>query len=139
MTSQTIQLSSLGWEENPWGLDHGRSDDALRLVLGNASLYVLVQRVRAFVCMDVKVRLCVYMSTHDLDLQLLGREGRLCRYFLLFNYKQFSYPEGENITTKLAAALPTPQNQGPSLRCYVSTGSGDGRPRSLPVPGRSRA
>ena len=137
MTSQTIQLSSVGWDENPWGPDSGRSE-TLRLVLGGAILYVLVQRVWAFACMDDKVRLCVQVSTRDLDLQLFGREGRLCRYFLPFNYKQFCYPEGENITPKLAAALPTPQNQGPSLRRCVSTGSGDGRPGSWPVPSRPR-
>lgn len=68
--------------------------------------------VQAFVCRDIKVRLCTRVSTCDLDLQPFGRAGQGCRYFLPFNYKQFSYPEGENIPPQLAAYPPSPSTKG---------------------------
>lgn len=85
--------------------------------------------------MDVKVRLFAHVSTRDLDLQLFRRERRLCRYFLPFNYKQLSCPEGENIPSQLTA--PT-QYQSPSLRCPVYLGPGAGRPGSWLSPSRPR-
>lgn len=67
-----------------------------------------MQEVQAWVCMDVKVRLYAHVSTRDLNLQLFRRE-RLCSYFLPFNYKQVSCPEGENIPSQLTAPHPVPK------------------------------